>query len=87
MLSSGEQHFLVLFFELIFNAKNKQLVLIDEPEISLHVSWQVNMVDRLIEISNLNNNKFVLATHSPSILRNHRDCVIPTGYDEDGNNE
>lgn len=45
------------------------------------------MVDRLIEISNLNNNKFVLATHSPSILRNHRDCVIPTGYDEDGNNE
>ena len=38
-LSSGEQHEVVLLFELIFNAKQNNLVLIDEPEISLHVNW------------------------------------------------
>ncbi|WP_454190060.1 AAA family ATPase [Paenibacillus sp. Marseille-Q7038] len=82
-LSSREQHFLVLFFELIFNSNSKQLVLIDEPEISLHISWQISMVDKLIEISKLNDIRFILATHSPSIIRNHRDCVIPMGYEED----
>jgi len=36
-LSSGEQHELVLFFELLFNIRENTLVLIDEPEISLHI--------------------------------------------------
>ena len=38
-LSSGEQHELVLFFGLLFNTKKNSLLLIDEPEISLHISW------------------------------------------------
>lgn len=38
-LSSGEQHELVLFFELLFNTKENSLLLIEEPEISLHISW------------------------------------------------
>jgi len=82
-LSSGEQHILVLFFELIFNEDKKRIILIDEPELSLHVSWQINLVDILIHITNLNDDSMVLATHSPSILRNHREKVIPVGY-EDG---
>lgn len=36
-LSSGEQHQLVLFFELLFELKENALILIDEPELSLHV--------------------------------------------------
>ncbi|PFN99466.1 hypothetical protein COK47_24570 [Bacillus cereus] len=82
-LSSGEQHFLVLFFELVFNTKKNQIVFIDEPEISLHISWQLNMVDRLIKICQLNSNYFILATHSPSLIRNHRDLAIPVGYEKD----
>jgi len=39
-LSSGEQHQLVLFFELLFELKENALILIDEPELSLHVAWQ-----------------------------------------------
>lgn len=82
-LSSGEQHFLVLFFELVFNTKKNQIVFIDEPEISLHISWQLNMVDRLIKICQLNSNYFILATHSPSLIRNHRKLAIPVGYEKD----
>jgi predicted ATP-binding protein involved in virulence len=81
-LSSGEQHFLVLFFELIFSSDKNFIVLVDEPEISLHISWQVNMVEALIEVAELSNTYFVLATHSPSILRNHKDKVLPVGYAE-----
>ena len=38
-LSSGEQHELVLLYELLFKVQEKSLVLIDEPELSLHVGW------------------------------------------------
>lgn len=82
MLSSGEQHFLVMFFELVFNAKTNQLILVDEPELSLHISWQIDMVDRLIEIARMNDINFLLATHSPSIIRNHMDKTIAMGYEE-----
>jgi hypothetical protein len=36
-LSSGEQHELVLLYELLFKIKSNSLVLIDEPELSLHI--------------------------------------------------
>ena len=39
-LSSGEQHQLVLFHLLIFGMRPGALIMIDEPEISLHVAWQ-----------------------------------------------
>ena len=44
-LSSGEQHELVLFYQLLFNTSPKSLVLIDEPEISLHISWQKQFIE------------------------------------------
>lgn len=79
-LSSGEQHYLVLFYELIFNTKENEIILIDEPEISLHVSWQIGMVEQFLDISLNNGTKFILATHSPSIMRNHRNLSIEVGY-------
>ena len=39
-LSSGEQHLLVLYYDMIFRFAKGTLILVDEPEISLHVSWQ-----------------------------------------------
>ena len=39
-LSSGEQHEVVMFYELLFKVREDSLILIDEPEISLHVAWQ-----------------------------------------------
>ena len=67
-LSSGEQHELVLAYDLLFNVQEGSLVLIDEPEISLHVSWQQQFLDDLIKIAELQSLRFVIATHSPQVI-------------------
>ncbi len=67
-LSSGEQHQIVLLYELIFQTKENVLVLIDEPEISLHVAWQKEFLKDLKEIIDLQNMPVVIATHSPQII-------------------
>lgn len=68
-LSSGEQHMLVLFYELIFGRfKPGHLILIDEPELSLHPAWQLRFIDDLERVRSINKVDFVLATHSPQII-------------------
>lgn len=75
-LSSGEQHQVVLIYELIFNTKEHSIVLIDEPEISLHVVWQEQFLDDLKMITEMNNAKAVIATHSPQIIGDYWDLVM-----------
>jgi predicted ATPase len=71
-LSSGEQHILVLFFTLIFKeAGEHRLVLIDEPELSLHPRWQLRFIDDLERIREVSNLDFILASHSPLIFQGH----------------
>ena len=72
-LSSGEQHQIVLFFELIFLTTEKTLFLVDEPEISLHADWQRSFVDDLESVKTLGHCQFLIATHSPQIIGNHID--------------
>ncbi len=67
-LSSGEQHELVLVYDLLFNVTPGTLVLVDEPEISLHVAWQQRFVGDIIRISELVTTQFIIATHSPQII-------------------
>lgn len=74
-LSSGEQHEVVLLYELIFNTKPDTLVLIDEPEISLHVTWQKEFLNDLIKIIELQKIQVLVATHSPQIINNRWDLV------------
>lgn len=78
-LSSGEKQEIVLFFELIFDTPNDILLLIDEPEISLHISWQKMFIDDLLKIAKFKNFKIILATHSPQIISNHWDNQIDLG--------
>jgi ABC-type lipoprotein export system ATPase subunit len=66
-LSSGEQHELVLLHELLFEVEPGTLVLIDEPELSLHVTWQQDLVTDITRIAQANQIDFLLATHSPYI--------------------
>ena len=69
-LSSGEQHLLVLYHQLIFQdfeSVECNLVLIDEPELSLNSSWLRPFTDDLERIISINGSQFVLATHSPFI--------------------
>lgn len=70
LLSSGEQHEIILLYDLIFKASKNMLVLIDEPEISLHIDWQLSFLSDLEAISKLNSPQFLIATHSPSIIGN-----------------
>lgn len=73
-LSSGEQHIFVLFFRLIFvEPSDRHLVLIDEPELSLHPNWQIRFVDDLERIREISPIDFVLASHSPLIFQGHMD--------------
>jgi predicted ATP-binding protein involved in virulence len=68
LLSSGEQHEIVLLFDLIFFSKPGTLVLIDEPEISLHIDWQKKFLSDVEAIGKAADLKFLLATHSPAII-------------------
>ncbi len=74
-LSSGEQHEVVLLYELIFNVKPNVLVLIDEPEISLHITWQKEFLSDLLKIIKIQKIQVLIATHSPSIINDRWDLV------------
>jgi predicted ATPase len=78
-LSSGEQHQLILVFDLIFEVKTNALILIDEPELSLHVAWQKSFIESLQRIISLNAFDVLLATHSPAVVARHFDLVVELG--------
>jgi predicted ATPase len=68
-LSSGEQNRIATALKIIANAENNTLVLIDEPEISLHLRWQMDFHSFITEIMSEHENYHVLiATHSPVIV-------------------
>jgi predicted ATP-binding protein involved in virulence len=75
-LSSGEQHELVLLYELLFKVKANSLILIDEPEISLHVAWQQEFLKDLQEITRLVGFDVLIATHSPQIINDRWDLTV-----------
>ncbi|WP_162988283.1 AAA family ATPase [Brevibacillus laterosporus] len=75
-LSSGEKNELILFYKLIFKSLPNSLILIDEPEISLHISWQNKFISDLNEIHKLNKLNILIATHSPDIISNNWDLRV-----------
>jgi len=75
-LSSGEQHELVMLYELLFKVKPNSLILIDEPELSLHIAWQVDFLKDLQAIIKLANFDVLIATHSPSIIEDRWDLTV-----------
>lgn len=75
-LSSGEQNLIVLLSAILFGNEESEIVLIDEPEISLHVAWQRSFLDALKEVSTLTQKKFLIATHSPQVVGKYLNCVV-----------
>lgn len=73
LLSSGEQQILVLAHHVIFKADTGTLVLIDEPELSLHVLWQDTLIDDLSRMGKPRDLRFLLATHSPTLVGGRTD--------------
>ncbi|OPB33815.1 AAA family ATPase [Pseudomonas fluorescens] len=69
-LSSGEQCMVLMLVKIMSNVRPGAVVLVDEPEISLHVHWQ-QMLPQLFEvISERLGCSFVIATHSPTVVTN-----------------
>jgi predicted ATP-dependent endonuclease of OLD family len=65
-LSSGEKHLLILFLTVLLQDKQNAVLLLDEPEISLHYSWQQKLIEYLRELNP--NCQLIIATHSGSIF-------------------
>ena len=72
-MSSGEKQLLILFANLIFNVnENKSSIfVVDEPELSLHLSWQKLFVEKAKEVNP--KMQFIFATHAPEIVGKYRD--------------
>lgn len=67
-LSSGEQQIVGLVVKVLANAEQGCLMLIDEPEISLHVSWQRVLPSVLSRVARAFDCDILVATHSPLII-------------------
>lgn len=78
-LSSGEQHLLVLYYQLLFDIEPNTLVMIDEPELSMNVVWQRNFLKDLQRIIELRKFDILIATHSPQIIHDKWDWMVPLG--------
>ena len=80
-LSSGEMQLLILFAFLYFQSNHAHqpfVVLVDEPEISLHVAWQHRYVDSVRKASP--NGQLIIATHSPEITGSvEQETIIDMG--------
>jgi len=68
LLSSGEQNEVVMLYTLVFNVRDDSMLLIDEPENSLHVLWQKKFMRTIEEVSTVKNLFVIVATHSPQII-------------------
>lgn len=72
-LSSGEKQFLTLLTCIFIDSTDRKLVLIDEPELSLNITWQSELIDLLME--NSEDTQILLAVHSPAIVDEHIECL------------
>lgn len=74
--SSGEKQILIIFYQLLFRAAPGSLVILDEPEISLHVSWQQQLGKTLADVARLRNLHLIIATHAPAIIHDDWDQAV-----------
>jgi len=74
-LSSGERQLIYILLK-VANATDKpSILLMDEPEISLHLSWQEQLIESIQTIND--NCQIIIVTHSPAMVMNGwMDCFI-----------
>ena len=71
-LSSGEKQLLIFFANLIFGVEqgSSSIFVVDEPELSLHLSWQKDFVEKANQVNE--NMQLIFATHAPEIVGKYR---------------
>ena len=73
-LSSGEKQILILLTEVLLKIDEPVVYIADEPELSLHVNWQENLLESLETLGG--QKQVIVATHSPDIVGEFLDKVI-----------
>jgi predicted ATPase len=68
-LSSGEKQLLIILLTALVQDNKPFIVLMDEPEISLHTDWQEQLVESILKLNE--NAQIIIATHSPFVV-SHR---------------
>lgn len=67
-LSSGEKQILIILTNVLIQGGREFILIMDEPEISLHFDWQRRLIE---DVKSLNPNlQLILATHSPAVVMN-----------------
>lgn len=75
-LSSGQRLFMYIVIDILGAIRRNSLILVDEPELFLHPTLEIQFVNMLKEILTSFNSKALLATHSVVTVREMpADCV------------
>ncbi|MGD1702602.1 AAA family ATPase [Dapis sp. BLCC M229] len=72
-LSSGERQILTMIYA-ASQMSEQDIVLIDEPEISLHVDWQRKLLEKISQ--QLGKKQIIACTHSPVVGADYEDEII-----------
>ena len=73
-LSSGEKQLLILLIEALLQKRQPHIFLADEPELSLHISWQRMIIPAVLELNP--NAQVIVATHSPEIASRYKHAIF-----------
>jgi predicted ATPase len=73
VMSSGERQLLTMLYA-VNKMSGNSIVLIDEPELSLHIDWQEELLKKMIE--QLGDQQIIVCTHSPAIAADFDDHMI-----------
>ena len=65
-LSSGEKQLLIILLTVLLERGEEYVLMLDEPEISMHISWQYKLIDIILQLNP--NVQILLTTHSPMIF-------------------
>jgi predicted ATP-binding protein involved in virulence len=85
-LSSGERMLITRTFSLYLSDYKNSVILIDEPESSLHPAWQNRIAAIYQKFADDNNNQIIMSTHSPHILSSVRkEQIRVLAKDDNGN--
>ncbi len=72
-LSSGEKQLISIFSKLFLENEKKCIILFDEPELSLSIEWQSNLLPDIMDSEKCS--KLITVTHSPFIFENKYDLL------------
>lgn len=67
-LSSGEKQLLVVLLTALVQDSKPGVIFMDEPEVSLDIDWQQQLIQRILEINP--KVQIIMTTHSPAVIMN-----------------